>query len=161
MALIINLRHLEGRDLHLEGEIPAEELDLAGLDELIRLAGGLSYNLDVERHERGLLLQGRLSLSLECECARCLGTFRQELVLEDWCSLLEWEGEDPVRVRNDCVDLTPYLREDMVLALPQRPLCQPECGGLQVRSSNDSGVARETRADESSPVWTMLNNLKL
>jgi hypothetical protein len=36
MALIINLRHLEGRDLHLEGKIAAEELDLAGLDELIR-----------------------------------------------------------------------------------------------------------------------------
>ena len=161
MALIINLRHLEGRDLHLEGEIPAEELDLAGLDELIRPIDGLDYELDVERHERGLLLQGRLSLPLECICARCLGPFRQELVLANWCSLLAWEGEDAVRIRNDCVDLTPYLREDMVLALPQRPLCKPECGGLQVRTSDDPGATHEMQAGESSPAWATLNNLKL
>jgi uncharacterized protein len=161
MALIINLRHLDGQDLHLEGEIPAEELDLGEIDELMRPASGLKYDIEVERHERGLLLQGRLSLSLECECARCLGPFRHELTLPDWCTLLAWEGEEAVRVRNDCVDLTPYLREDMVLALPQRPLCKAECGGLQVQSADDPGLTRETRAEEASPAWAMLNNLKL
>ncbi len=161
MALIVNLRHLDGRDLHLEGEIPAAELDVTGLDELIRPVGGLRYELDVERHQRGLLLQGRLAMPLECECARCLNAFRQDLVLSNWCSLLPWDGEDAVRVRNDCVDLTPYLREDMVLALPRRPLCKPECDGLQAWSSDDPGVAREMSADKRSSAWAMLNNLKL
>jgi uncharacterized protein len=161
MPLIINLRHLEGRDLQLEGEIPAEELDVAGLDDLIRPDGGLRYELEVERHEQGLLAQGRLSLALQCECARCLAPFRHELVLSNWCSLLPWEGEDAVTVRNDCVDLTPYLREDMVLALPQRPLCKPECGGFQVRPSDDPGVTQAVRSDDASSAWAMLNNLKL
>jgi uncharacterized protein len=160
MPLIINLRHLEGRDLQLAGQIPSEELDVAGIDDLIRLDGGLHYELEVERHERGLLLQGRLAVTLQCECARCLTAFRHELVLPDWCALLAWEGEDAVVVRHDCVDLTPYLREDMVLALPQRPLCKPECGGLPVRSPTDPGVAHALQGDSSS-AWAMLNHLKL
>jgi len=161
MPLIINLRHLEGQNLRLEGEIPAEELDLAGIDELIRAEGGLRYDLEVERHERGLLVQGALSLALQCECARCLVPFRQELVLSNWCSMLSWEGEDAVAVRNDCVDLTPYVREDMVLALPRRPLCKPDCGGLQVRPADHSEVTHATPSGESSAAWAMLDNLKL
>jgi uncharacterized protein len=175
MPLIINLRHLEGQELHLEGEIPveeldvaglddlirAEELDLAGLDELIRTEGGLRYELEVERHERGVLAQGTLSLSLQCECARCLAPFRQELVLSNWCSMLSWEGEDAVPVRNDCVDLTPYVREDMVLALPRRPLCKPDCGGLQVRPADDPEETHATPSSGSSAAWAMLDNLKL
>jgi uncharacterized protein len=161
MPLIINLRNLEGQELHLAGEIPVEELDVAGMDDLIRPDGGLSYDLEVERHEQGLLLQGRLSLTLQCECARCLTPFRRELVLSGWCSMLPWEGEDAVVVRNDSVDLTPYLREDMVLALPQRPLCKPECGGFQFRSADDSGVTQAQPSDESSSAWAVLNNLKL
>jgi uncharacterized protein len=161
MAVTVNLRHLEAHSLHLEGEVPLEELDVAGLDELIRMEGGVRYDLEVERHEDGLLVQGRLALTLRCLCARCLEPFSHELVLPQWCSLLSWSGEDPVNVRNDCVDLTPYIREDMVLALPQRPLCKPECGGLQVRSADDPGVTQETQRTESSPAWAVLNNLKL
>jgi len=161
MPVIVNLRQLEGRELHLEGEIPAEELDVAGMDDLIEPASGLRYSLDIGRHERGLLLQGRLDMSLQCECARCLTPFRRELSLPDWCCLLTWEGEDAVVVRNDCVDLTPQLREDMVLALPQRPLCKPDCGGLQVRSSDDPGVKHATETDKPSAAWAMLDNLKL
>ena len=160
MPLIINLRHLEGHNLRLEGEIPAEELDLAGLDELIRAEGGLRYDLEVERHERGVLVQGALSLTLQCECARCLAPFRQELVLSNWCSMLSWEGEDAVPVRNDCVDLTPYVREDMVLALPRRPLCKPDCGGL-VRPADAPEVTHATPSGEPSAAWSMLDNLKL
>jgi len=161
MAVIVNLRHLEGRTIRLEGEVSAEELDVAGLDDLIRPEGGVRYELEVERHEEGLLVQGRLSWTLQCECARCLAPFRQELVLTAWCSLLAWAGDDPVCIRNDCVDLTPYIREDMVLALPARPLCKPECGGLQIRSTDDPGVTRQTQAGEPSAAWAMLNNLKL
>jgi uncharacterized protein len=161
MAVTVNLRHLEAHSLHLEGEVPPEDLDVAGLDELIRMEGGVRYDLEVERHEDGLLVQGRLSLTLQCVCARCLEPFRHELVLPEWCSLLPWAGEDPVNVRNDCVDLTPYIREDMVLALPQRPLCKPECGGLQVRSIDDPGVTQEPPRSEPSPAWAVLNNLKL
>ena len=58
---------------------------------------------------------------------------------------LPLEGEEEVPVINDCVDLTPYMREDILLAFPQHPLCEPDCGGLQAQpgqSERTSGASR-------------------
>jgi len=39
---------------------------------------------------------------------------------------LPLEGEEKTPVDNDCVDLTPFAREDMLLEFPQHPVCEPE-----------------------------------
>jgi uncharacterized metal-binding protein YceD (DUF177 family) len=58
------------------------------------------------------------------------------------------------------VDLTPLVREDILLGFPQHPLCEPDCGGLKKASV---GKARKTVGkDESKPsAWAELNKLKL
>ena len=53
------------------------------------------------------------------------------------------EGEDRVAVDNDCVDLTPYLREDILLEFPQHPLCKPECRGLKKTSTGKAKPGRQ------------------
>jgi uncharacterized protein len=161
MPLRFHLRQLETEPLCLDGEIPLPELDLEGLDELMHPVGGLKHELRVERHERGLLVQGCLELPLACECARCLRPFQHVLRLSDWCRLLPLEGEDRIPVRHECVDLTPYVREDIVLALPQRPLCEPECAGLIDWSA--AGPEHSSGTPLGGPpasAWAALNKLK-
>ena len=69
-------------------------------------------------------------------------------------------GEDAVPVTNDCVDLTPFLREDILLTLPQHPLCKPDCRGLsQFAAGGASGQTSQTNAGASA--WAALNKLKL
>jgi uncharacterized protein len=160
MPIIVNLRHLEDRPIQLQGEVPVEELDLTDLDELVRPAGPLRYEVELSRQEQGLLVQGRLEILFACECARCLKPFNHHLVLEDWSDLLPWEGEDGVRVANDCVDLTPYVREDMVLALPQHPLCGPECSGLSAGPPVGGKQSCGAQTPDISSAWAVLNKLK-
>jgi uncharacterized protein len=162
MPLIVNVRHLEHQALQLEGDLPVAELGLEGIDELIHPDGDLRHELEVSRHERGLLVQGRLHLRLRCECVRCLEPFDWELDLPGWACLLPWEGEDRVVVQHDLVDLTPYLREDIVLALPQHPLCKPDCRGL--RTTPLAGWKPASGASPpalASSTWAALNKLKL
>jgi len=162
MPLLFNIRHLEHQTVTLRGELPVTELDLDGIDELIQANSPLLHDLAVERHERSILVQGRLGLRLRCECIRCLKSFDYPLVFDSWSCLLPLEGEDKVLVSNDCVDLTPYVRDDIVLAFPQHPLCEPECHGLPAAAPNGdrpSSVASFT-ADLSS-AWAELNKLKL
>jgi uncharacterized metal-binding protein YceD (DUF177 family) len=162
MPLLINLRHLETGEMCLQGELPLEELDLERIDELMRPVGPLQYDLTVERLEKGLLIQGRLELGLACECARCLRPFHTTVELQNACALLPWEGEDAVPIRHDCADLTPHLREDIVLALPQRPLCEPECGGLGVRSDPSLEAGDKSGGlNPATSAWATLNQLKL
>src|ERR1051325_8130467 len=130
MPLLVNLRHLENDNLELKGELPAEELDLNPSDEMIRAVEPLRYELEVQKLDHSLLLQGRLRLTLQCQCVRCLKPVAHTLDLKDWTRHLPLTGEESAPVTNDCVDLTPYLREDILLEFPQHPLCKADCGGL-------------------------------
>ncbi len=162
MPLIVNLRHLEAHEVRLKGELPLEELDIDPMDEVIRLEQPLRYDLEAQKLEGGLLMQGRLRLVLLCQCVRCLKAFEQTLDLKKWACHLPLEGEEAAHVVNDSVDLTPFVREDILLAFPQHPLCEPECGGLPKRHF---GGARKTtgsgRGETSASAWAELNKLKL
>jgi uncharacterized protein len=145
-----------------DGVLDLAELEVEGLDELMRPAGPLRYHFVVERHEQGVLLQGELEWVFECECARCLKPFRHVIRLDSWTNLLPFEGEEAVEFVNDCVDLTPYLREDMVLELPQRPLCRADCGGLQEATTSSAPEAKPDRNwGEGQAAWQALDKLKI
>jgi|SRR5665213_2268270 len=159
MSLKVNLRHLENRGIRLRGELPAEELDLDTRDEMIRVASPVRYDVEIEKLNGALLIQGKLCITLECECVRCLKKFTRELELKPWTLHLPLEGEEKVEVDNDCVDLTPFAREDILLEFPQHPLCKPDCRGLEKISVNKAKTVGENKV--VSPKWAELNKLKL
>jgi len=158
MSLKINLRHLEEEGVHLKGELPVAELDLGVNDELIHLERPLRYDLSVELLHDAVLATGSMVLPLECECSRCLKKFKTELKLSGWAAHLPLEGEDKVPVENDCVDLTPFVREDMLLDFPQHPLCKPDCAGLKTKNSAPKAAAGEKPA---AAAWAELDKLKI
>ena len=161
MPLVVNLRHLEAHNVELEGELPVKELDLDTRDEVIQVTQPLKYDLEVQKLDNSLLAQGSLDLVLDCQCVRCLKPFKYPLKLEDWAAHLPLEGEDRVPVANDLVDLTPAVREDILLAFPQHPLCDPECRGLPKTSIGSKKTKKSSQAEPESPAWAELNKLKL
>jgi uncharacterized protein len=161
MALLIKLRDLERENVRLSGELPAADLDLAGVDELIRVEEPLKYELEAQKLDKSILAQGRLALTLDCECARCLKPFKYPLVLEDWACLLPLEGEEKAVVTNDSVDLTPAVREDILLGFPQHPLCKAECGGLPKKAIGKTKKTGGGKTKDASSAWAELNKLKL
>ena len=162
MPVLVNLRHLEPNNLRLSGEIPAAELDIDPRDEVIQVRQPLKYDLEVQELEDGLLIQGELHLNLDCQCVRCLKPFQYPLALRGWASHVPLQGEDAVPIMNDCVDLTPVVREDILLEFPQHPLCDRECGGLPraaVGATRNHRGAGQPAAGSSA--WAELNKLKL
>jgi len=157
MPLSVNLRHLEAHNIELEGKLPVEELDIDSRDEIIQLKQPLEYRLEAQKLTDSLLLQGRLRLVLDCKCVRCLKPFQYPLDIPDWTCHLPLIGEEAVPVVNDCVDLTPYIREDILLSFPQHPLCRQECGGLPGTSVGSSKQTEQT----APSAWSELNKLKL
>ena len=162
MPVKVNLRHLESDTVELEGELPVEELDLDTRDEMVLAEQPLSYRFDVQMLDGGLLLQGCLHLVLNCQCVRCLKPFEYELQLDPWTRHLPLEGEEKVEVSGDFVDLTPYLREDILLGFPQHPLCEADCRGLPNTEAGKltDATAPGQRTRESS-AWDELDKLKL
>jgi uncharacterized protein len=160
MRALVNIRHLEAGPLELRGRLTLKEMDIDPLDPLVHVRQELAYDLVVQKVERGILAQGNVELALECECSRCLTTYTHPVRLDNWICHLPFEGEERAPLINDLVDLTPYLREDIVLAFPQRPLCEPECKGLS-RPLQETPAGGSQAAGTASPAWAELNKLKL
>jgi len=160
MPLSINVRHLEEKVLSLEGALPVAELELDNHDELVHVSQPLRYDLTAQKMGHDILVQGRLELVLECECARCLKPFEFKLELPDWVAHLPLEGEEKIVIKNDCMDLTPYIREDILLAFPQHPLCESDCAGLPKRSVATAKKPKGASQTEDSSAWSELNKLK-
>ena len=162
MPVTVNLRHLEAHEVHLDGDLPAEELDLDVRDETIEAHEPLQYDIEVQKLEHNLLVTGRLSLALDCKCVRCLKPFQYQMEIDPWTVHIPLAGEEAVKVSNDCVDLTPFIREDILLEFPQHPLCDAECHGLPQGSLTGKGKEPSTASSEAgSSAWAELNKLKL
>ena len=161
MPLVVNLRHLAKQGVRLQGELPIEELDLETRDEMVRAQGAVSYDLEAQLLDHNVLVRGALCLALACQCVRCLKPFTYDLKLPEWTCLLPLKGEDRVSVISDCVDLTPQIREDILLAFPQHPVCDSQCRGLARRETRGNGLNDEDQTATGSSAWSELDKLKL
>jgi uncharacterized protein len=160
MSLTFNLRHLEERHLALRGELPLAEMDWDMRDELIRVITPVAYDLEIEKLDDSVLVRGELHVTLKCGCVRCLKKFTRGLEVNPWTLHLPLAGEEKVAVDNDCVDLTPFVREDILLEFPQHPLCRTDCAGLNKKSSGRAKKNAGT-AQAKPSVWAKLDKLKL
>jgi uncharacterized protein len=160
MSLKINIRHLEGKDLRVQGKLPAPDLQLDDADELVRARLPLRYDLTAHLAGQDVLVSGRLETDLDCECARCLKPFRFRLEMPDWTLHLPSEGPEQAVLTDDVVDLTPYLREAILLEFPQHPLCDRDCAGLPKRADAASQKPEGSGRTPEASAWAELNKLK-
>ena len=160
MSLKLNIGRLDAKDAILAGELAAEELDLDCADELVHVRQPLQYEFTAHKAGHNVLVEGSLELVLDCECARCLKPFQQRLELAEWMAHLPLEGAEKVEIKDDSVDLTPFIREDILLEFPQHPLCDADCAGLANRAEKTAKQTNGASQTQGSSAWAELNKLK-
>jgi len=164
MPLLLNIETLANGPVQLKGELSPGELDMVTLDELVEADEPLNYDLTAERAGDNILLQGRITTRLKCECARCLRPFVHRVELPGWSCLLPLNGDEKIELINGSADLTPYLREDTFLAFPQHPLCEPGCDGSPKWTGGDGKplkIKEASAGPSEASVWSKLDNLNL
>jgi uncharacterized metal-binding protein YceD (DUF177 family) len=157
MPITINLDKLNKEDLLLSGDLLTDELqlDLGGKHDLIRSAGNLNYEINASKADDSILIQGHLKINFSCECARCIKLFTYTMDLPSWTTVLSLSGPDTIEVIGEYVDLTPSIREDILLSLPRHPLCDESCKGL---ASKRKVVQEEDK--NQSDAWDKLDQWK-
>ncbi len=132
-----------------EGEESSDVLELN--DQHVRPVAPITYALDVGISEGGLWAHGSVSTEVECNCMRCLEKFRRPLEVPNFAVQIELEGKE-------MVDLTEYMREDILLALPAHPYC--DWNGVKHCKATFSDTAAEPLTDQGD-AWKSLDQLKL
>ncbi|MDI3546479.1 MAG: hypothetical protein PWR10_131 [Halanaerobiales bacterium] len=82
-------------------------------------------NLDIYSTRDSFILTGDLSGELVLTCSRCLEKFNQDIDIKLEEEILKSEIEDP-----DHFDLTDIFIENILLAIPIKPICSEDCKGL-------------------------------
>ncbi len=98
------------------------------------------------RTNRSILVNGKLYLTVDVACARCLNLFSCPLVLnieEEYFPVLDTVSGAPLPSPDEppsftideyqVLDLTEVARQYAVMAIPMKPLCRNDCPGLQAQ----------------------------
>ncbi len=102
----------------------APDLDLVNLTGVARIT----------RTPQGLPVQVKMRANVISQCVRCLSEFKQPLEI-DFTELYAFSrksvtASDLLLPEDAHIDLTPLVREYMLVAIPISPLCRPDCKGL-------------------------------
>jgi uncharacterized protein len=149
----INVKRIPEQGENLSGTEPSSILDFN--DPGVRFESEIRYDLLAQLQGHALLVTGKLSTPATLRCSRCLKTFRKPLTVREFVFHQELAGED-------FVDLTENIREDIILELPQRALCQDDCRGLCPRcGQNLNESACQCDKSRGDLRWHALDQLKI
>lgn len=123
LPLLFDLAEVRSKGrLEASRELPAESVQPL-IEEDARLEGPVDVDLALAARGSDVAVSGRARGRWHLECWRCAGPAEQA-----FAAVLE--AELVVRPEVKKVDLTDELRQALLLALPMRPLCRPDCEGL-------------------------------
>src|SRR5258708_15036567 len=144
----VHLKQIPAEGLHLEGEenCPIHELESEG----IRCAGPVRYDIDLGVSSGALWANGSLSQPVELRCVSCLEKFVHENEVPAFVVHTELRGPETV-------DLTPFIREDLLLNLPAHPHCDRD-GGRICKAKYIEMAERGVKGESN---WSELDKLKL
>ena len=149
----INVKRIPVEGEALQGCEPASILDLDEPD--IHFEHEIEYDFLAQVQGNALLVTGTLQTPARVRCSRCLRSFELPLRVGAFVFHQELHGED-------FVDLTANIREDIILELPQRVLCDVSCKGLCPNCGQDlnqaSCLCEPARSDLR---WRALDQMKL
>ncbi len=147
----VHLRQIPNEGQFLEGEEDCPIPELAR--EEIVCAGPLRYSLNVGVSEGALWANGTLSQPVELTCVSCLERFVHTIEVPEFALHTELGGPETI-------DLTPFVREDILLNLPPNPRCDRDGG--RVCPAPNLPPERSSEAEEQrKPDWSVLDKLDL
>lgn len=111
----------------------------------LNLTRPVSVNIHLVNTGTSVLVKGKIETEAELECSRCLKTFNLPLSVEieeefskkvpehRGAEEIELKEEDfvyPIE-KDNSIDLSEVIRQNLLLAMPMKTLCQPDCKGIQ------------------------------
>lgn len=160
----LQLRTGEGRRLELHAPVPT--LSYGGEAYAVTPAP-VPVTLDVSRTTHsGYALRMRFSVQLHGPCMRCLTSAEPRLDIDAREVSVPGQGDElqsPYVDGASDLDLTQWVNDALVLAVPDQILCKPECLGLCAICGEDLNAAgpEHHHEPEPDPRWAKLRELKL
>lgn len=169
----VKLEDIKQEGVNLALDIEPSELELEELED-VKVSGNLAGEASVRRSGKKIVVNLRLEFTLVMPCSRCLKDTERRFSESEKFTLittppslppeqhLEEEDLTTVFFSGEEIDLAPLFREMVILAIPMKVLCKPDCKGLcpvcgADRNEETCGHGEET--EPGDPRWAGLREL--
>ena len=167
----IELENLEGGKSDFAHVYQPE--DLNPVDERVKLSGPATVNGKIRLSANEVFVNGHVDTRAQVECDRCLKPVELPVSADfelEYISGSEYESSAVAELTEaemsvsvfdgKAIDVDEIVKEQILLAVPTRMLCQPDCKGI----CPDCGIDKNTGdcacgANEVDPRWAALKNL--
>jgi len=164
MKVLISEIEEEGLELDFN-----EVLEQPGM---LRSEGPVGGHLYLHRHLTEITIEGDISASIWLQCSRCLEMFLTSVKLDVSLTYLPVESltDEVHEIKNDEaelgfyknneLDITSIVQEQIILNLPMKPLCDPDCKGLCPKCGANLNIEScRCIKEEVDPRWSALKKL--
>lgn len=157
------LRLRSGEEFRDQREVELSPLEFGG-QRYLPVPQNVPTELEITRASTGSVFRLRFRGRLHGPCYRCL----QDAVVDLPISAREYQATSPDSdelrtpyVVDDTLDLSAWARDALVLALPAKILCRPDCAGLCPGCGKDLNEEPHTHEETvSDPRWSALEQLR-
>jgi DUF177 domain-containing protein len=171
----IDVRELDSGPVRIQGEVSPAELGLGSADGKVLEPVGVT--VVAEKHGLQIRVRGHITAALELTCARCLDPVKMGLSPEfdqfyqpNAGSNLTGEialtkkDTDIAFFNGNFIDVVDILREQILLALPMKPVCREDCRGFCPycggnRNLKDCGCESTDLDPRLAPLRTIKNQM--
>jgi uncharacterized metal-binding protein YceD (DUF177 family) len=148
----VHLLQVPPEGVHLVGKEKTEILEL-NEPQHVHPLDHVAYDLQVGISGTSLFATGRLWVDVELECVSCLRKFVYPLVVPDFAAQVDLTGPE-------VIDLTPLVREDILLVLPAHPRCDWD-GTTVCPGPRAQGRTADAEPTQVPSAWDALDDLDL
>jgi uncharacterized protein len=167
-ALLVNATELlrqPGQQRHIDVAVPMDAIDV--VDD--RLSGDIAVDVVLTSSIDDIEVAGRLSVAWSDTCRRCLRPLDEVLVVDvderyapvDDTGMRRVDPE-AFPIEHGQLDLAPMVREEVLLGVPDAPLCRPDCPGLCPTCGADLQTGScDCTPEDRDERWAVLDQLRL
>jgi uncharacterized protein len=157
------VRLRSGEEFRDEVEVVVEPLELGG-QRYLPVPDPIPAVLTIQQASTGMVFELFFHVRLHGPCFRCL----EDAVLEVPVRAREYQAtkpdDDELRspyVADDKLDLSSWARDALVLELPEKILCRPDCAGLCPECGKNLNDEPHEHVEETTdPRWGALEGLR-
>ncbi len=138
----LNLKEIFKISDRFKGSYTLQPADIKLPPEIGEIRKPFKVNIEITKDKEGYKLRINVEGAVELECSRCLEIFEKEVSQNKTRFLQNVPNEEGVFMLKpkdlevtfmeepDTVDIAELVREEIILSIPMKPLCSPNCGGI-------------------------------
>jgi uncharacterized protein len=120
---------------------------------LVTYTTPIKANVQADLIQAEILITGSAQTEIQNTCSLCLAIFNQPI---------GGQFRQSVDEDVDVIDVDEFIKESVLLDLPLKALCKPNCKGLcPVCGNNKNETDCGCRIDAGSPAWKALKDFKV